>query len=216
MHFSIKNHWFFFLTLLITVFLWVSGKNHEVFLWINGFGYLFHKTAMNIINDVTDFDIPILPGILLLITFFFRRDKLINVIFLIVTFFVLFDLLKLGVHEARPYIQHHSSDIYWLSSSTKENLKSAYRSFPSGHTGNVAIFVFTLNYLFAKSKIWIQCVFILPLVFIMLVRMLTGWHFPLDVLCASLIAYILVHLIMNLSLPAPRFKPHENHKRKMS
>ncbi len=206
MHIFIKKHWFFFLTLMIALFIWFFDKNHDIFLSINSCGHLFSKPILNFFNAIADFDLPVLPIILVLIVFCRRREKFLHVIILILAFFVIFDLLKFFVHEPRPYIQYHIDQIYWLADSKNENFKSAYRSFPSGHTGNVAIFVFTLYYLFAANKIWLQCLLVLPLIFIMLVRILTGWHFPLDVLCASLIAYVLVLLIMNMPLKLSYFQ----------
>lgn len=204
MKFILKHYWFIFFLVIAALIIWLAKINHTLFFYINSHHYVLSDTILNTINFITWFDTGILPISLIVITFLFRREKLLNVIFLIVAYMIVFSLLKFVFHEARPYIQHNPHDFYWLSSTPEENLDDAYRSFPSGHTGNIAMFVFALFYLFASKKLWLRTFLLLPLVLTMLVRIGTGWHFPLDVLSAALVAFILVEVTMRLPLKLPR------------
>lgn len=200
MKFILKHYWFIFSIVIVALIIWLGKINHALFFYINSHHYLLSEVMLNTINFVTWFDSGILPVSLIIITLLFRRDKLLNVILLIAAYIVVFSLLKSTFHEARPYIQHNPHDFYWLSSTPEENLEDAYRSFPSGHTGNIAVFVFALSSLFALNKVWLRTFLLLPLVLTMLVRIGSGWHFPLDVLSAALVAFILVEVTMRLPL----------------
>ncbi|MBP9727335.1 MAG: phosphatase PAP2 family protein [Gammaproteobacteria bacterium] len=204
MKFIFKNYWFIFLTVIAALAIWLTKTNHSLFFYVNSHHNLLSDATLNAINFITWFDSGILPIALITITLLFRRDKLLNVILLIVTYMIVFSLLKFVFHEARPYIQYNPQDFYWSSSTPQENSKDAYRSFPSGHTGNTAIFVFALSYLFAYQRFWLSSFLLLPLALTMLVRIGTGWHFPLDVLCAALFAFILVEFTMRLPLKTPK------------
>lgn len=197
----IRNYWLFCLTLFVTFFIWFSGINHALFFAINEKYYLFPVSLWEIINYVTKPTTGILPGLLLIITFVFRRDKIFNVIILLIVYFLFFYILKTGAHEARPFVQYDPSTFYWLSDFPEgAPIPRMYNSFPSGHTGNTAIFAFSLSYLFAQNKRWLQILLLLFIVLTMLARICTGWHFPLDVLAAALIGYLLVQICMNFQI----------------
>ncbi len=196
------NHWFFILVLLGTLAIWATGQNHPLFFKINAYYTIYPDSVWDTLNFISAPRNNILPVILFVLTVFFRRDKLIRVIILLVAYYAVFYLLKIGVHEARPYIQFNPLDFHWIPENIGTNAKSAYRSFPSGHTGNTAVFVFAVAYLFLQSKplTWykkaLQVLLFLFLVLTMLARICTGWHFPLDVLTAGMIGYLLVAIIL--------------------
>ena len=186
----IKNYWLFMLTLIAVIAIWLTNTNHSLFFAINSQHTFLPTAAWTAIIDLTQEKKAILPVLLLVITFLFRRDKIINVILLISAYYVIFYLLKITFHEARPFIQHDLSLFHWLPQD--DIATRSYRSFPSGHTGNMAIFVFAISHLFAQNKLWLRILLLVLLVFTMLAQICTGWHFPIDVLSSALIGFILV------------------------
>ncbi len=106
----------------------------------------------------------------------------------------MFTILKHLVHEARPYVVLPLNSFYWLNQ-FEETTKSAYLSFPSGHTGNIAVFAFAMNIMFFDKNKLMQFIMLLLIIFIALARICTGWHWPLDVLASGLIGYILAKII---------------------
>lgn len=197
----IKKYGIFILTLIITLVISLSGTNHSLFFFINEHHTIFPDTVWETINYIAWPSTGILPILLILITLIFHREKTRNVILLILIFIIIFYLLKTFTHEARVYIQYQTSTFYWLNNFPKTISQSeSYLSFPSGHVGNMAIFIFTLSYLFAQNKFWLRTLLLIPLALTMLARICTGWHFPLDVLAAVLIAFILVQICMNLNI----------------
>ncbi len=195
-----KTYWFFVLTLFVTLGVWLTGANHFLFFKLNTWHVLLPDSAWEKINYISYSRAYILPILLILITCLFRREKLLNVILLIMAYFVLFNYLKLYFHEARPYIQYDPTTFYWLHPN-ETGASQAHKSFPSGHAGNMAIFAFTLSYFFAQHKLSLRTFFIPSLVFVMLTRITTGWHFPLDVLAASIIGFVLTKIFLKLPLP---------------
>lgn len=187
---TIKNYWLFILTFIAIITIWLTNTNHSLFFAINSQHVILPTAIWNAIIFLTLEKNGILPLLLLIITFIFRREKVVNVILLIAAYYVLFYLLKITFHEARPFIQHNPLTFHWLPQ--PDIATRSYRSFPSGHTGNMAIFVFALSRLFAQNKLWLRVILLVLLVFTMLAQICTGWHFPIDVLSSALIGFILV------------------------
>lgn len=203
----LKTYGLFFLTLAITLVIWLTNTNHELFFTINAEHSWLPDFVWKAIIFISWEKTFFLPVVLIIITWFFRRNKILNVLFLIVAYYVLYYVLKISIHEARPYIQHDPSFFFWLSQPNV--LTRAYRSFPSGHTGNMTIFVFTLSYFFAQDKLWLRTLLIIVLLFTMLAQICTGWHFPIDVLMSALIGFVLTQLCLNLPIRYPlTAKPH--------
>ncbi|MES2204609.1 MAG: phosphatase PAP2 family protein [Pseudomonadota bacterium] len=196
----IKTYWFFIVTLIVTLGIWLIGANHFYFFKLNTLHVLLPDDLWIKINYITYSRSYILPALLIIITLLFKREKTLNVLLLIICYYVLFNYMKDFFHEARSYIQYDPATFYWLHPNDT-GVSNAHRSFPSGHAGNAAIFFFTLSYFFAQHKLWLRTILIAALAFVMLARIATGWHFPLDVLASAIIGYVLTKIFLNLPLP---------------
>ena len=192
--------WMFLLFLLLTIGIFFTHTNRALFLAINGLHAIFPIKFMHLINFITDPRHLILSLLLLAITYVWRREKFFNIILLMIVFIVTFTLLKHLAHEARPYAIYVSNTFYFLPHSTMNyQLSNAYYSYPSGHVATITIFAFALCQMFFKHNIGLQIIALLLVIITALVRIMSGWHWPLDVLCAGLYSYIL--LIICLWLP---------------
>ncbi len=188
----------FIVVLGIDAFIWFAQLNNQLFLTINHYHSILPDAIWNMINMLAYTKYGITPIILILATSILRRDKLINVIILIISFFVVFAALKYLVGEARPYVVLPHDSFYWINN-FEDTVKSAYKSFPSGHTGNIAMLAFTTNYLFFSRCKLMQFVMLLLVVIVGIARICTGWHWPVDVITSGLISYILVKTILSLN-----------------
>lgn len=193
----IKNYGLFLGFVLLAVIIWLFKLNQPLFYAINPLHTILPNVLWKGINLITYSKFFILPILLLLITFIWRRDKLRQVVILIVAYYAVFQGLKLLFGEARPYVVLPSDSFFWLNQ-FENALKGAYQSFPSGHTGNMAIFVFALSFMFNKK--WLKVLLFLLLVLTGFSRICTGWHWPLDVVASGLISYILVLICLNLNI----------------
>lgn len=197
--FPLHSTIFFCVFLIFGAGIWFSGMNHDLFMIINQQHNLLPYQAWSLISLVTYSKFFIAPGLLLLFALLFRRDKLLNVILLIGAYFIVFMALKHMVGEARPYITLADGSFFWLNK-YEDAVKSAYLSFPSGHTGNVAIFAFGMNYLFFANNKPMQFIMLLLVIVTGIARICTGWHWPLDVLASGLIGYLLVKIIFSFDV----------------
>ena len=111
----------------------------------------------------------------------------------IIAYFVVFAVLKAAVGEARPYIVLPEGSFFWLNH-FEDAVKSAHKSFPSGHVGNMTVFAFSLSSMFFAYKKGLQFLMLLLVVVTGFARICTGWHWPLDVLASGLIGYLLVRV----------------------
>lgn len=195
----------FGLFLLGALGIYFSGINHSLFLAINHQHALLPDNVWSFFNLLSYSKFFILPVLLLVITFCWRREKFANVILLVIAYYVVFAALKTAVGEARPYITLPLDSFYWLNH-FENAVKSAHKSFPSGHTGNMAVFAFAISSLFFSRKMGLQFLMLLLVVVTALARICTGWHWPLDVLASGMIAYLLVKicLAINLTLFSPQ------------
>lgn len=212
----VGQYWLFCVTALLAIFIWVTHLNQLLFYTINSWHVVLPTVVWNVINHITYTKYGVLPILLVIITFMFRRDKLALVILIYLINFGLLSIIKSLVHEARPFIVLPQDTFFWVQSA-EDAIKNAYKSFPSGHTGNAAAFVFILFNLFfkipAKAKelksthhvapfvpshmlSYSKIIKVLLFLFLILTgfsRICTGWHYPLDVLCAGLITFVIVN-----------------------
>ena len=192
---AVKKYTFFLIISIIALVIWITGTNEKLFFTINSYHTLLPVFYWNFINDFASPMHVILPLILLVLTLCFRREKWLNVVLLIITYYVIFELLKISIHSPRPHMAYDPHTFFWVPLADSSITKfTANQSFPSGHAGNAGIFVFALIRLFAKNKIWLHILLLAFLVLVMVTRICTGWHFPLDVLCSVLISFILTEL----------------------
>ena len=186
----LKNYWLFFVGFAMMLVIFMTNTNHDLFFLINSHHAIIPDAVWSGIIYVSAPQNGILSLALLLITWFFRRNKIVNVMLLIFAYFLFFGLIKIIFHEARPYIQYNPLTFHWLPQ--PHALERAYRSFPSGHTGNMAVFVFALSYFFAQKKLWLRILLVALLIITMFAQICGGWHFPIDVLASGLIGFGLV------------------------
>lgn len=188
----------FVIFLSFGVYIEIQNLNQELFILINSHHDLIPNDVWKYADMITYSKYFVIPITLLIFTLIAKRDKILNIVFLIIAYFLLFTALKHFFHEARPYIVLPLDSFYWLNQ-FEDTTKSAYLSFPSGHTGNIAIFAFSMNIMFFNQSKIMQLIMLLLIVFIALARICTGWHWPLDVIASGLIGYVLTKIIFSIN-----------------
>lgn len=188
-----KDNWLFGVFLIAALAIWIFNLNQTLFFTINSWHVLLPIQIWRGINSLSDSKHFILPVLLLIATLIWRRDMLTRVFLLIVAYYVIFALLKVVVHEARPYMMLPGGSFYWLNQ-YEDAVKVAHKSFPSGHAGNAAIFAFALSSF--TSRRWLKVLLFMFVVIVCLSRICTGWHWPLDVISSGLISYLLVRVCL--------------------
>jgi membrane-associated phospholipid phosphatase len=188
-----KNYVFFWVTLVAIVAIWLTHTNEILFYKINAMHSYLPDMVWNVLNLLAYSKFFILPIVLVALTWIGRRDKIANTLVVIGSYYVVFQLLKIFIGEPRPYVVLDQHSFFWLNH-FENAAKSAYRSFPSGHAGNMAVFVFSLIYLFFQNNTLAKIGLIGLLVLTMLARICTGWHWPIDVLSGGLIGYVIVNV----------------------
>lgn len=191
----LSRQWLFIIFLIIAIVIGVFHLNNPLFFAINNQHGLLPDNVWLVVNYIAYTKHFILMPLLLLIILLFKRDYFFRVLCLVFAFYVVFWGLKHLIGEARPYMVIPMGSLFWLNK-YEEAVKSAYFSFPSGHTGQTAIFVFALMKLFFQKNPFIKFVLFLILLFVGVARICTGWHWPLDVITSGLIAYILVQIFL--------------------
>ncbi|RTL10036.1 MAG: phosphatase PAP2 family protein [Neisseriaceae bacterium] len=177
--------------LVLALGIWLGGINHSLFLEINHQHGLLPNILWGGLNLLSYSKFFILPVLLIILTFAFKRERILNVLLLVLAYYVVFAALKVAVGEARPYIVLPEGSFFWLNY-FEDAVKSAHKSFPSGHTGNMAVFVFAISNLFFVNRKGLQFIMLLLLILTAFARICTGWHWPLDVIASGLIGYLLV------------------------
>lgn len=202
--FYVKHYWLFHVVLLLTLAIWALHLNQPLFYAINKLHILLPNQIWGTINYLTYTKYGILPVTLILYTLFFQRSKVKLVIFIYLINLIVVYMLKAVVLEARPIIALPTDTFFWLYGS-EDVVHTAYKSFPSGHTSNVAIFGFTIMGLFVRNsnlnksiQMQINTVLFLLLLLTGFARICTGWHWPLDVLASGLIGFIIVKVSLKL------------------
>ena len=200
----VGRYWLFNVALSLVLLIWVFNLNQPLFYAINQMHTILPNVFWSFINHLTYTKYWILPIMLFIVTYIFRRDKLRLLVLLYISNFLILSIIKSLAHEARPFIVLSQDTFFWLKGA-EDIAKTAYKSFPSGHVGNVAIFVFTLKQLFLKhshlsrfNQSQLKTYLYALLILTCLSRICTGWHWPLDVLASCLIGYVLVEVFFNL------------------
>ncbi len=189
----------FTLFLILALGIYQSNTNHNLFLTINSFHTLLPVKFWELINVISYRKYLILQALLLVITFLWKRDKLLNIIILIMAYFIVFAALKTFFGEARPYIVLDPNSFYWLNM-YEDATKNAHQSFPSGHVGNMAVFAFAISSMFFDKTKLLQFLMLLFVLITGVSRICTGWHWPLDVIASGLIGYLLVKICLSIRL----------------
>lgn len=193
----IKNNAVFLGLVVLCLIIWLANLNQSLFLSINAAHEIVPVFVWRAINYVCYPRIPLLSIILLVVTYIYHRDKILNVLFLIISFYLVFALAKYGFGESRPYVVLPPNQ-FFFDDFAENSIKSANNSFPSGHVGNIAIFVFALGGLFFKSRPVVRTSLIGVIFLVALARICTGWHWPLDVLVSGLLAYVLAKVFLSI------------------
>ena len=187
----LANYWLLILTIALMAVIVLTHTNQMLFYKINALHVYLPNQVWNSLNLLAYSRFFILPTLLVVLAFVAKRDKLPNVLLVIVAYYVLFYSLKFVIGEARPYMVLDQHTFFWLNR-FENAVHSAYRSFPSGHSGNMAVFVFSVITLFFEKSKWAKALLIGLLALTMLARICTGWHWPLDVLTSSVLGFFLV------------------------
>ena len=191
----LRSGWLFLVFLLLVVIIGIGHLNQSLFYTINNMYAVLPDFIWSKINLLAYTKYGILVSLLFILTLLFRRQYLLRVVLLIFTFYLVFWILKHVFHEARPYMVLPVGSFHFLTN-YEEVVKSAYRSFPSGHTGQMAIFVFAVIKLFFPRNLPVKIILFLLLLLTGFTRICTGWHWPLDVISSGLISYILVQIFL--------------------
>lgn len=188
---------------ILLLIIYVTHSNQSLFYLINAWHVLLPNEVWLTINMLAYSRFFILPIVLLLLTLWKRRDLLINVVIVIIAYYLVFAGLKHLLAHPRPYVTLDHHTFFWLNR-FENTVASAHRSFPSGHVGNMAVFVFSLYHLFFEKKPWAQVILIVILLLTMMARICTGWHWPMDVLASVAIGFILVQWCFSFSVQRRR------------
>lgn len=188
-----REHGLFLGFIALSLIIWIFKLNVPLFYFINSLHVVLPPALWLGINFIANYRTFILPILLLLITYIWFTSKLKRVVILLIAYYLVFGGLKILCGELRPYMILPQNSFFWLSG-FEDALKSAHNSFPSGHVGNMAIFVFTLSKI--VNQRWLKILLFLLLLLTALARICTGWHWPLDVMASGLIGYFLVNLIL--------------------
>ena len=197
--FKFNSALIFILFLILALGIFVSHSNQSLFLAINSFHALVPVEIWKFFNILSYRKYFILQILLLIITFIWRRNKLPNVMLLIIAYFVVFAGLKILFGEVRPYVVLDLNSFYWLNM-YEDAVKSSHYSFPSGHVGNIAVFAFAISSMFFDKSKPLQFLMLLLVLVTGITRICTGWHWPLDVIASGLIGYLLVKICLSIKL----------------
>lgn len=183
----------------LLLIVYVTQSNQSLFYIINAWHVYLPNEAWLALNMLSYSRFFILPVLLILLALWKRRDLLVNVIVVVIAYYLVFGGLKHLFSHPRPYItlDHHA--FFWLNR-FEDAVGSAHKSFPSGHAGNMSVFVFSLYHLFFEKKPWPQLLLVLLLLLTMVARICTGWHWPMDVLGSVAIGFILVQWCFSFSV----------------
>jgi undecaprenyl-diphosphatase len=194
----IRDYGLFLVFVALALVIWIFKLNQPLFYYINSLHVILPTIVWETLNLVSYSKTFILSVLLLVITYTWRRERLKQVIILIIAYYLIFSGLKVLFGEARPYIVLPPESFFWVNK-FENAISSSYKSFPSGHTGNMAIFVFALSTMFSNKK-WLKILLFLLLILTALARICTGWHWPLDVIASGLISYILVQICLKAKM----------------
>ena len=178
--------------------IWLGGFNQSLFYLINTQYAILPDKIWNAIDFTASSQF--LPILLVVIVFLCKREYTFRAILIVVGYVIIFAGLKILVGEARPYAVLPLDSFHWINN-LSESTEKAYKSFPSGHTARAAIFAFTLIALFCQnSKYWLRILLFIFLIMVMVTKICTGWHWPLDVLASCVISYVLVKCCLCICL----------------
>lgn len=170
-----------------------SGYNEALFIKINSYHYLLSDHIWMAINLLAYAKYSILLLLLLILTYKYKKTEMLRILILCIAYFLVFYLLKKLFHEPRPYVILVKDSFHFIPY-FENYLKASYLSFPSGHAGQVAVFIFALISLFRLN--WLVKFFLFGfLTLVCLARICSGWHWPIDVLASIIFAYILVNIV---------------------
>lgn len=189
----------FFSLVIVGIAIYFSGTDQLLFSIINSWYPLLPVWVWGTVSCITYGKFMILQALLLVITYVWRRNKLYNVILLLIIYYIIFAAIKHYMHVARPYIVLPSGSFNFLNLSENQT-NGAYLSYPSGHVGNMAIFAFAMSSMFFEHKKWLQSLMLVLVVVTAISRVCMGWHWPLDVLSSGLLGYLLVKVCMSIKL----------------
>lgn len=193
----IQKEWIFCLFFSFTYLIYFFELNQKLFLILHFMNFHIPKIIFTLINFISYAKHFILSTVLLASVFIFKNDKLKNVILLIALFYIFFSILKITHDELRPYA-FYSYNLAAFINDCEDAIITYNKSFPSGHIGNMTIFVFSLIQLFFYNNRVIKFMLYTLLVLTSIVLINTGCNWPLDILISCLFAYILVKICFSI------------------
>lgn len=189
-----------FIILIASFFILHYKPEYNIILFtkINSAHNIFPIFIYQTLTFIAESKLFILPMLLLILVYIYRPDKLINVMLIIIIYYLMFIGLKHFIKEIRPYMLFSSDKIYVLKS-LGSLTKKAYQSFPSGHAGVSTMFIISCLSLFNLNTL-VRLLLIFILTAIALCRVLTGWHWPSDIIAGYLLSYIIVKVCLIIPL----------------
>lgn len=192
-----KDYFFVYILILITFVIWGGNYNYLLFALLNSHHTILPNKYWEMLENIADVRLYIYPFLLIILTVIFRRQKLFNVVILLVSSYIILSLLQSYFNISRPFMILPRGSFFWLGSyGDSDDL--GYPGFPSLHIGDLAIFSFALNNLFFKDRFWVEFLVLLRILLISIARVFAGWHWPLDMLGTLLVSYLLVEICMGL------------------
>jgi undecaprenyl-diphosphatase len=186
------------LLLIIAFIIKFFDYNLILFYKINQYHYLLSDNIWKFINLLAYSKYSILLLLLLILTYSYKKQEMLRILLLCFSYFLCFYVLKKIFHEPRPYVILSSNSFHFIPH-FEDYIKSSFMSFPSGHTGQVSIFVLGVFYLF-KPNLLIRLFLVLLILLVGISRICSGWHWPLDIIASMIIASIISIVIFSLDL----------------
>lgn len=195
LHTYIKKWGIFNLFCILALCIYFTKTNANLFYFINSLHIYFNEKIFTFFNQLANSKLFILPISMLIITIIKNKKYFFRAIGIIIAYYVVFSLLKHFVHELRPYMVLDRSTFFLFPG--HENLIEKFNlSFPSGHTGIMAIFAFYVMRIAHQNSKLFKLVLITMLFAVGLTRIMVGMHWPLDVINSGLIGYLIVQIFL--------------------
>ncbi len=193
---NFDEYFLFILLLVVDLIIFYTNTNVFLFHKVNSLNIYLPDKIMRLFNYVASSYNYVLIVLLPTITILFKPKKIFRVIVALALYYIVVSLIKNNAHVARPYMVLDQGTFYFLKE--KYNyMADGYHSFPSGHTSLMSVFIFSINTLFFRNNIYMRLLLILLIFLTAIIRIASGFHWPIDVITGILIGYLIVKVSFN-------------------
>ena len=179
--------------ILFDIAIYFTNTNSYLFYKLNTIHIYLPDLLMRFFNYVANSHKYVLIVVLLLVTVIFKPKQTGRVVLMIALYYIIVNFLKTYFHVARPYMILNPDTFYFLNENYNY-IQDGYHSFPSGHTSFISLFIFAINRLFFNNKPYIKYLLILFIPLVAIIRIASGYHWPIDVITGIILSYFIVKL----------------------